>query len=169
MVSSQPLVGVSWYETAAYCAWLTAALDDGHTYRLPTEAEWERAARSAAGWRYPWGEVWREDCANSREAGLGAPSPVGIFAWGAAQGGLEDMAGNVWEWCQDRYAADAYRRSREAQSPHGPAEGRGRVLRGGCFGDEGPAVCRCGYRLWDFPGGRGDAWGFRCARASSVP
>lgn len=174
---SQPVVGVTWYEAAAYCAWLTAAVDDGHTYRLPTEAEWERAARGvsasmARGRRYPWGDEWRADCANSQEAGLGAPSPVGIFPRGAAQGGLEDLVGNVWEWCHDWYTGDAYaRRAGRAVNPRGPETGDSRVLRGGSWfekvTEKGRGVCRCGSRGGAGPGSRVDFWGFRCARASS--
>lgn len=74
---AQPVVGVNWYEAAAYCRWLTAQLDDGHVYRLPTEAEWERAARGPDGRRYPWGDEWSEGLRNCEQAGLGVTSPVG--------------------------------------------------------------------------------------------
>jgi formylglycine-generating enzyme required for sulfatase activity len=176
---AQPVVGVTWYEAIAYCAWLTATLDDGHIYRLPTEAEWERAARGLpspcegeglgerVGRRYPWGDEWKEDHCNSTETGLGAASPVGLFPEGAAQGGLQDMAGNVYEWCQDWYAADYYARSGDTRNPPGPEEGEYRVLRGGSWVNEGPAYCRCGYRNWLDPRSWLDIWGFRCARTSS--
>jgi formylglycine-generating enzyme required for sulfatase activity len=168
----QPVVGVSWYEAVAYCAWLTATLNDGHTYRLPTEAEWERAARgpsasSGQGWKYPWGNEWQDDRCNSEEAGLGTTSPVGLFPQGAAEGGLQDVAGNVYEWCHDWYAGDYYTRSREARNPTGPAKGNSRVLRGGSFYSEGPKYCRCGCRYGFNPRGRHYFWGFRCARTSS--
>jgi formylglycine-generating enzyme required for sulfatase activity len=173
---SQPVVGVSWYEAVAYCAWLSATLDDGYTYRLPTEAEWERAARgrpaaqegpASRGKRYPWGEAWRQDHCNSKEAGLGAPSPVGLFPRGAADGGLEDMAGNVHEWCHDWYGEDYYASSGGARNPQGPQKGARRVLRGGSWWNEGAKFCRCGYRCRNSPGSWFNDWGFRCARASS--
>ena len=178
---SQPVVGVSWYEAVAYCAWLTATQEDGaaagHVYRLPTEAEWERAARGPSatdekpelgeGQRYPWGNEWREDHCNSEESGLGTTSPVGIFPKGTAKDGLEDLAGNVDEWCQDRYAEDYYARSREARNPTGPHSGGSRILRGGIWWDKGPDYCRCGARAWGDPGFWLNGGGFRCARASS--
>jgi len=175
---AQPVVGVTWYEAAAYCAWLTATLDDGHTYRLPTEAQWERAARGLPSPcqgegtgegvnRYPWGEKWREDHCNSQETGLGTTSPVGLFPQGAAGGGIQDMAGNVWEWCHDWYAEDYYARSRDARNPAGPEKGEYRVLRGGSWYDKGSTYCRCGARYRGNPWFRGLDWGFRCARTLS--
>ncbi len=164
---AQPVVGVSWYEVVAYCRWLTATLDDGYTYRLPTEAQWERTARGTEGWVYPWGDEWREDHCNSEEAGLGVTSPVGLFPKGAAQGGLEDMAGNVWEWCHDWYSGDYYAQSKEAHNPTGPEKGGSRVVRGGSWYNKGQTICRCGYRYGYFPWVRLSHWGFRCSRTSS--
>jgi formylglycine-generating enzyme required for sulfatase activity len=102
---AQPVVGVSWYEAAAYCRWLTA---QGHTQgwlpkdqeiRLPTSLEWERAARHTDQRPYPWGtEESTPERANYRETEIGRPSPVGCFAAGAAVCGVQDMAGNVLEW-----------------------------------------------------------------------
>ncbi len=162
---AQPVVGVSWYEAVAYCRWLTAALDDGHIYRLPTEAEWERAARGERGTRYPWRDEWREDHCNSREAGLGVTSPVGLFPQGAAEGPVHDMAGNVWEWCRDWYGEGYYAACRDARNPGGPGKGEYRVLRGGSWYND-RSVCRCAYRLWYVPGSGSDDRGFRCVRAS---
>jgi formylglycine-generating enzyme required for sulfatase activity/transcriptional regulator with XRE-family HTH domain len=175
---SQPVVGVTWYEAVAYCAWLTATLNDGHTYCLPTEAQWERAARGSpspsqgegigeGSNRYPWGEEWQEDHCNSQETGLETTSPVGLFPQGAAQGGLQDMAGNVYEWCHDWYVEDYYARSREAHNPAGPEKGEMRVLRGGSWYDKGPVYSRCGYRYWSYPRSWGNISGFRCARTLS--
>ncbi|MCO5199228.1 MAG: SUMF1/EgtB/PvdO family nonheme iron enzyme [Anaerolineae bacterium] len=96
---NQPVVGVSWYEAQAYTRWL--AIKTGKPYRLPTEVEWERAARHTDGRTYPWGETWRDGIVNSREAGLGQTTVVGLFPNGAAPCGVHDMSGNVWEWCQD--------------------------------------------------------------------
>jgi formylglycine-generating enzyme required for sulfatase activity len=176
---AQPVVGVTWYEAAAYCRWLGATLGDGYRYHLPTEAQWERAARGpSAGtrepaevprdvWTYPWGEAWVEDRCNSQEAGLETTSPVGLFPAGATASGIADMAGNVWEWCSDRYAADYYARSKGTRNPSGPEAGGLRVLRGGSWANEGPKMCRCGMRLWDGPDVGLNYGGFRCARTLS--
>jgi formylglycine-generating enzyme required for sulfatase activity len=164
---AQPVVGVNWYEAVAYCRWLTATLDDGHTYRLPTEAEWERAARGTQNTRYPWGDDWREDHCNSEEAGLGVTSPVGIFPQGAAEGGIQDVAGNVWEWCRDWYGEDYYAHSGNERNPVGPDQGDFRVLRGGSWYNAGASLCRCGFRDWYYPGSRDNDGGFRCVRILS--
>jgi formylglycine-generating enzyme required for sulfatase activity len=163
---SQPVVGVSWYEAAAYCRWLTAALDDGYRYRLPTEAEWERAARGSRGWRYPWGDVWAAAYCNSKEAGLEQTSPVGGFPSGVAEGGLHDMVGNVWEWCRDWFGEEAYKTS-AVRDPLGPASGVSRILRGGSYYSDGPFVCRCAYRDWYIPWDWSNGRGFRCVRTLS--
>jgi formylglycine-generating enzyme required for sulfatase activity len=108
---SQPVVGVSWYEAAAFCAWLDALghtegwLPQGWKIRLPTEAEWEvaamwdAAARALRPWASPVGEIWQ----NSEEAGIARTCPVGLFLQGASPCGALDMAGNVWEWCASSY------------------------------------------------------------------
>ncbi len=164
---AQPVVGMSWYEATAYCRWLTATLQDGYEYRLPTEAEWERAARGPQGWAYPWGDEWRENACNSKEAGLEATSPVGLFPAGASAEGIEDLAGNVWEWCADWYGS--YQEG-EQFDPKGPEKGSSRVLRGGSWYEDGPSVCRCGCRLWGFPRSGDIGGGFRCVRTlSSAP
>jgi formylglycine-generating enzyme required for sulfatase activity len=91
---NQPVVGVSYWEAEAFSAWA-----GGH---LPRELEWEAAARGPEGHRYPWGDQWEELICNSRETGLNVTSPVGIFPRSRSRTfELEDMAGNVWEWCRD--------------------------------------------------------------------
>jgi len=156
---AQPVVGVNWYEATAYCRWLTATLQDGYEYRLPTEAEWERAARGPQGWAYPWGDDWREGVCNSKEAGLEVTSPVGLFPAGASAEGIEDLAGNVWEWCADWYGP-----YQEGE----PGEKKYRVLRGGSWYNDGPPICRCGFRDGGIPGGWLDNGGFRCVRTSPL-
>jgi formylglycine-generating enzyme required for sulfatase activity len=163
---SQPVVGVSWYEAVAYCRWLTARDEQGYLYRLPTEAEWERAARGPEGRIYPWGDRWVAGACNSEEVGLEESSPVGIFPQGATREGLDDMVGNVWEWCRDWYAKDAYARS-APRNPTGPDNGKTRVLRGGSWYNVGPSVCRCGYRDRYNPWNGLNDWGFRCVRTLS--
>ena len=166
--ANQPVVGVSWYEAVAYCRWLTAKLDDGHVYRLPTEAEWEYSARGAEGRRYAWGNNWERGQANTAELNLERTTPVGIFPEGTTPKGLLDMTGNVWEWCSDWYAENEYARraGKLVRDPQGPDEGEYKVLRGGSW-YEGASVVRCAARYIIYPGGLILATlGFRVARGS---
>jgi formylglycine-generating enzyme required for sulfatase activity len=95
-VANRPTVGVSWYEAQAYCTWLTAK--SGRLYRLPTEEEWERAARHTDGRMWAWGNAWADGIINTSEAQINRTSAVGTFPRGAAACGAQDMSGNVWEW-----------------------------------------------------------------------
>ena len=95
-----PVVRVSWYDAADYCRWLSEAT--GRPYRLPTEAEWEKAARGTGGGIYPWGDTWDAKRCNTKESGSGDTTPVGAYPRGASPYGLMDMAGNVWEWTSSR-------------------------------------------------------------------
>jgi sulfatase modifying factor 1 len=137
-----PVVYVSSLEAIKFCQWLSTR--ERKRYRLPTEAEWEYAARGTDGRRYPWGDYGgRGDLANfadkntvfawsDREIDDGYPesSPVGVFPLGASPFGLQDMAGNVWEWCIDYY--EAYRGAPKI-NPRGPTCGAKRVYRGGSW------------------------------------
>jgi formylglycine-generating enzyme required for sulfatase activity len=137
-----PVVYVSSLEAMKFCRWLSSR--ERKRYRLPTEAEWEYAARGADGRRYPWGEYGgRGDLANfadkntvfawsDREIddGFAESSPVGAFPHGASPFGIHDMAGNVWEWCIDYY--EAYRGTPKI-NPRGPTCGTKRVYRGGSW------------------------------------
>ena len=168
-----PVTGVSWWEAAAYCRWLGAELNDrfaGAVIRLPTEAEWEKAARGgetlADGLanplpqrRYPWGDDWRRDWAHSYESKPRRALPVGCFPAGHGPFGLWDMAGNVWEWCLDWFA-NTYQSAEEA-NPIGAQSGKYRVLRGGGWQDYAQ-YARVSCRDFDGPRRRNDDAGFRC-------
>ena len=137
-----PVVYVSSLEAIKFCQWLSAR--ERKKYRLPTEAEWEYAARGTDGRKFPWGNYeGRGDLANfadkntvfawsDREIDDGFPesSPVGSFPLGASPFGMEDLAGNVWEWCLDFY--QPYRGTPKV-NPHGPTAGAKRVYRGGSW------------------------------------
>jgi len=166
--ANQPVVGVSWYEVVAYCRWLTMRLNDGHVYRLPTEAEWERAARGREGRRYAWENDWEQDRANTEELNLERTTPVGLFPAGATPEGLLDMTGNVREWCSDWFDAEEYARRAGSlvRNPQGPEEGSSKVLRGGSWYN-GASVVRCADRGGIRPVGYiAVSSGFRVARGS---
>jgi formylglycine-generating enzyme required for sulfatase activity len=136
-----PVVGVNWFDARAYCEWLSDMT--GKTIRLPTEAEWEKAARGSEGRReFPWGDAWLDFRANTSELDLGNTTPVGLFPAGASPCGALDMVGNVWEWTSTLrknypYRADDGREDMDA-------DGR-RVLRGGSWSD-GQRFARCACR-----------------------
>ena len=154
-----PVVNVSWEDARDYCQWLSAKT--GRNYRLPSEAEWEKAAR----WRpasagngegevltYPWGDEFDPKKCNTYGSGIGDTSPVGQFSpQGDSPYGCADMAGNVWEWCADWFKEDEYRsRQQGMKDPTGPEKGDARVLRCGSFFDTRVAV-RCAVRRGDNP------------------
>jgi len=159
---THPVTHVSWDDAQAYCRWLSDAT--GKNYRLPTEAEWEKAARGAYGSIYPWGNRWNECLCNTRESGIGTTTPVGTYPAGASPYGIFDCAGNVWEWCGTRegfaYPSSA---SDGREDPTGDAR---RVLRGGSWfnGLEG-ARSACRYGCW--PTTRAHDVGFRVVVPSS--
>jgi formylglycine-generating enzyme required for sulfatase activity len=143
---SHPVVLVRLDDAAAYCRWLSFEL--GRVVRLPTEAEWEKAARGGVeGLRYPWGNDidagrcnYLSDGATKRERGT---RPTGTFPPNPY--GLYDVAGNVWEWVSDWYASDYYSAGDPAD-PQGPASGSMRVVRGGSWVNDDVSMLRCAYR-----------------------
>lgn len=148
-----PVQCVTWHGAKAYCG--------HHGLCLPTEAEWEYVARGPQNRSYPWGNDWDPTkCCTSENRGSGGEAfPVGSFPKGASWCGAFDMAGNVWEWCEDWYAGDYYSSS-PGSDPKGPQNGLYRVIRGGSW-----ACNRCNsrsaLRFWSDPVDRFGNLGFR--------
>ncbi|WP_457653251.1 formylglycine-generating enzyme family protein [Rhodocaloribacter sp.] len=156
-----PVVNVTWEDATAYCEWLSRRT--GKPYALPTEAQWEKAARGTDARIFPWGNTWDPNRLNSWEEGAGDTTPVGTYSpAGDSPCGAADMVGNVWEWCRDWFSETTYRdrEGQEVRDPEGPESGNTRVLRGGSFSQDAQNV-RCVLRRWDFPNDRYDRLGFR--------
>lgn len=168
--SQHPVTGITWYGAQAFCAWRQG--------RLPTEAEWEKAAawdgEAAKSQQYPWGDVFDGRLANSCDAscdepqanaafddGFPAVAPVASFPAGRSAYGLYDMAGNVWEWVSDWYDPGYYQISAEA-NPTGPQDGKDKVVRGGSWFDTGNFTATA-IRFPSAPANADGTIGFRCA------
>lgn len=149
----QPVICVSWHDAVNYCRWLSEKI--GEYYRLPTEAEWEFAASGGGQRKYPWGnEEPSPERANyyvNYESYICKTTPVDSYLMGKTPEGVFDMAGNVWEWCDDWYDEDKL----------------GRVARGGSFLND-PNDLRCAVRSKAVPDNRYDFTGFRLVCGPSV-
>ena len=188
---NQPVVYITWYDALAYCRWLGERLrelagrrlsepldrerrdfwqrlaDGEWRVSLPSEAEWEKAARGTDGRIYPWGDWVDADRASFGLTGIGRPSPVGCFPGGASPYGCEEMAGNVWEWTRSLWGEDPLEIA--FKYPYDLADGREdleapatvfRIVRGGSY-VRTPRYIRCAYRSWYDPGVRDGGIGFR--------
>ncbi len=171
-----PINCVDWDQSVEYCK--------AKKKRLPTEAEWEYAARGPDGRKYPWGDeepsplllnacgkeclAWgkkngvEEQAMFKADDGWETTAPVGSFPKGASRYGVQDVVGNVWEWVSDYF--DEYK-PEELDNPHGPATGDSRVIRGGAWNGGFPAWVRPTFRYHDIPSKRSYGIGFRCARS----
>ncbi len=153
-----PVVSVNWDDVEAYCKHY--GLD------LPTEAQWEYAARGPEGRKYPWGREWdpRKCCNRANLGPRGRTFPVGSFPEGVSWCGALDMAGNVWQWCRDWWSAKYYANSPDSD-PQGPDSGERRVLRGGSWYGDDSKYFRCAFRgAYFVPSNRYFRVGFRCER-----
>jgi formylglycine-generating enzyme required for sulfatase activity len=175
-IANHPAESVSWYEAMAFCGWLNEARRQGvltlpafipadYEIRLPTEQEWEKAARGTDGRQYPWGDDYRAGFANidetwvsDRSYYVGMTTAVGIYPQGASPYGLLDMAGNVWEWCRTEY-------STEDDKNIGSSDLR--ALRGGSWVLQA-VYARALFRLWSYPGLRSGSFGFRLGCSAPI-
>ena len=161
--AAQPVAGICWYEALAYCNWL--GNQSSLPFRLPSEAEWEAAARGFAGRRYAYGNAFNVELANTFESHIRATTPIGVFPCGNTQEGLEDMTGNVWEWTSSVYKDYPYNSDDGRESPD--SNNARRVVRGGSW-DLTLDLARAAYRYHRTPDDRYSRLGFRVVCSSPI-
>lgn len=176
LLPNHPVIGVSWFEAMAFCRWLTGlpqARAQGWEFRLPQEIQWERAARGLERRRWPWGDEWRGDAANSAAARLGGTTAVGLFPAQSPEG-LRDLAGNVYEWTATRWGprigTAAYGWPLvEGDDRDDPSGADLRIMRGGSWygePEDAPRWCRGASRYRFGPLDWDDGQGLRVVRVS---
>jgi formylglycine-generating enzyme required for sulfatase activity len=146
--NNQPVVGITWYEANTFCRWLSDAL--GYEVRLPSEAEWEQAARGSDGRIYPWGNDWDANRANTAEGGIRMTTPVGCYPDGAGPSGALDMSGNVFEWTATPWTGNYEQSDSTARETE---DGEAFVRRGGAWSYHQWSA-RCAYRYASRPSNR---------------
>jgi len=165
---AQPVVGVTWYEAQAYCRWLSEQA--GTPMRLPSEVEWETAARGTTDCRYAWGDEFEPFRGNSLDAHVRGPTPAGVFPDGATSTGLLDLSGNTADWTQTAFGSSPL--DKDLAYPYNAQDGREdlstgvfayRIVRGGGWRDPEPGV-RISIRNSDHVTGITEYIGFRLCR-----
>jgi formylglycine-generating enzyme required for sulfatase activity len=159
----QPVVGICWHEARAYCAWLSA--QTGQLWRLPSEAEWEAAARGRDGRRYAWGDDFDPVRCNTFESHVRGTTPIGVFPGGDTPEGLVDLSGNVWEWTSSAYHPYPYAADSLREDPQ-TTDAR-RVVRGGSWNLNRDGA-RCASRNHSDPGARNGNLGLRLVCVSPI-
>ena len=156
-----PVVCITWHDALAYAQWLAQVTDE--PYRLPTEAEWEHAARGTDGRIYPWGNQWDKTRANTSDGGPGMTTPIGSYSQGASPVGAFDMSGNVWEWTSTIFQPYPYNAIDGREDPKASGV---RVLRGGSW-NHYPRYARAAYRIDLDPASTVSSIGARVVRSGA--
>jgi formylglycine-generating enzyme required for sulfatase activity len=158
--NERPVITVTWYDAKEFCDWLSEKL--GEDIHLPTEAQWEKAARGTDQRRFPWGNSDPDSTRANYGRNENKTMPVGSYPAGKSFYGVHDMAGNVWEFCQDWYDPDYYKYS-PRNNPQGPSSGSERVTRGGDWWSKAYGL-RSALRNYMSPSAIGTKNGFRICK-----
>jgi len=156
----RPVIHVNWNDAKAFCDWMSG--ETGENIHLPTEAQWEKAARGTDQRRYPWGNGSPDNSLANYANNLGKTLPVGSYPEGVSPYGIHDMAGNVWEWCSDWYDYDYYSSS-PTNNPQGPSSRPYHVRRGGSWSNLAHVI-RSALRDYYSPSSSDFSVGFRLCK-----